>query len=414
MSRKAQAPKGTFDILPADSRARERVEAAAAQVFALAGFGRIETPIFEDTELFHRSVGETTDIVQKEMFTFDDLGGRSITLRPEGTAAVCRAYVEHGMHKLAQPVKLWYSGPFFRYEAPQAGRYRQFHQIGAETIGSDDPLADAESIMLLSDLLTALEVPGVKLHLASLGSADVRAEYRDELSAYLRGREDEVSGDVRSRIDANPLRAFDAKDEPTRRVMADAPKLIDRLSDEDAEHFGEVRRLLDAAGIEYEIDPTLVRGLDYYTRTVFAFTAEGLGAQNALGGGGRYDRLVEQLGGPSTPGVGFAAGVERILLAAALEDDAGSGGVYVALADGDSRRRAFALVRRLRERGLRVELEQAGRSLKGQLKQADRIGARATVIVGDSIEVKDMDTGKQTAAAGADEALALVESALSS
>ena len=230
MSRKAQAPKGTFDILPADSRARDRVEGAAAEVFARAGFGRIETPVFEDTELFHRSVGESTDIVQKEMFTFDDLGGRSITLRPEGTAAVCRAYVEHGMHKLPQPVKLWYSGPFFRYEAPQAGRYRQFHQIGAETIGSDDPLADAESIMLLSDILAALEVPGVKLHLASLGSPDVRAEYRDELRAYLHEHSDEVSGDVRSRIDANPLRAFDAKDEPTRRVMADAPKLIDRLS----------------------------------------------------------------------------------------------------------------------------------------------------------------------------------------
>ena len=397
MSRKVQAPKGTFDILPTDARARERVEGAAAQVFARAGFGRIETPVFEDTDLFHRSVGESTDIVQKEMFTFDDLGGRSITLRPEGTAAVCRAYVEHGMHKLAQPVKLWYSGPFFRYEAPQAGRYRQFHQIGSETIGSDDPLADAESIMLLSDLLAELEVPGIKLHLASLGSPEVRAEYRDELRAYLHEHETEVSGDVRARIDANPLRAFDAKDEPTMGVMAGAPKLIDRLSDADSEHFGEVRGLLDAAGIEYEIDPTLVRGLDYYTRTVFAFTADGLGAQSEIGGGGRYDGLVAELGGPDTAAIGWAAGIERILLALGEADTAVRSDVFVATAEPAQRPAALALANELRHAGLVANLDLGGRSLKGQLKQADRTGARHTVILeGDGrATMRDMESGDQ-------------------
>ena len=397
MSRKAQAPKGTFDILPAGSRARERVETVAAQVFARAGFGRIETPVFEDTELFHRSVGETTDIVQKEMFTFDDLGGRSITLRPEGTAAVCRAYVEHGMHKLPQPVKLWYSGPFFRYEAPQAGRYRQFHQLGAETIGSDDPLADAESIMLLSDLLAELEVPGVKLHLASLGSAEARAEHRDELRSYLGEHSDEVSGDVRARIDANPLRAFDAKDEPTKRVMAEAPKLIDRLAGEDLEHLGEVRSLLDAAGIAYEIDPTLVRGLDYYTRTVFAFTAEGLGAQSEIGGGGRYDGLVAELGGPETAAIGWAAGIERILLALGESDAPARSDVFIAVAEPAQRPAALALATELRHAGLVANLDLAGRSLKGQLKQANRVGARQTVILeGEGrATMRDMESGDQ-------------------
>ena len=396
MSRKAKAPKGTFDILPADSRARERVEGAAAAVFARAGFGRIETPVFEDTELFHRSVGESTDIVQKEMFTFDDLGGRSITLRPEGTAAVCRAYVEHGMHKLPQPVKLWYSGPFFRYEAPQAGRYRQFHQIGAETIGSDDPLADAEQIMLLSDLLAELAVPGVKLHLASLGSTHARAEYRDDLQRYLREHEGEISGEVRSRIDANPLRAFDAKDEATRRVMEGAPKLIDRLAGEDLEHFGEVRGMLDTGGIDYEIDPTLVRGLDYYTRTVFAFTAEGLGAQSEIGGGGRYDGLVAELGGPETAAVGWAAGIERILLALGESAKAERSDVFIVAAEPAQRRAALALASELRHAGLVANLDLAGRSLKGQLKQADRSGARYTAILeGGGATLRDMGSGEQ-------------------
>src|SRR6186997_825235 len=315
MATKFQAPRGTFDVLPEQARSRRRLEAAAAEIFARAGYESIATPVFEGTDLFERGVGRSTDIVRKEMFTFEDKGGRSLTLRPEGTASICRAYLEHGMQKLAQPVKLSYLGPFFRHERPQAGRYRQFHQLGAECIGTDSPLADAEVITLLADLLEELGVPGVELRLGSLGSFEARRAYLEELKAHLRAHEGELSGDVRERIDINPLRAFDADDEGTQGVMASAPTIVERLEGEDAEHFAEVRGLLDAAGISYVVDPTLVRGLDYYTRTIFSFVCDALGAQSEVGGGGRYDGLIEQLGGPATPAVGFAAGIERILLA---------------------------------------------------------------------------------------------------
>jgi histidyl-tRNA synthetase len=367
--------------------------------------------VFEDTELFARGVGESTDIVQKEMFTFEDKAGRSLTLRPEATAGICRAYVEHGMHKLPQPVKLWYWGPFFRHEAPQAGRFRQFTQLDAEALGSDDPSLDAELILLLGELIEHAGAGPARLRLSSLGSPETRADYLSELTAYLRAREDELSEDVRERLDQNPLRAFDADHAGTRAVMAEAPRLLDRLDPDDAEHFAEVRALLDAAGSAYTLDSTLVRGLDYYTRTVFEFESERLGAQAALGGGGRYDRLVEELGGPATPGVGWAAGIERIMLASesALPD---RGRVYIALAKPGLTGDAFALARSLRERGLRVEIEQARRSLKGQLKQADRIGARVTVILGDSIDVKDMQSGDQRQAAELGEAADMVGRAM--
>ena len=279
MASKFQAPRGTFDVLPEQACSRARVEAAAAEILARAGYAPIATPSFEDTELFERGVGRSTDVVRKEMFTFEDKGGRSLTLRPEGTAPICRAYLEHGMHKLAQPVKLSYVGPFFRHERPQAGRYRQFHQIGLEAIGTESPLADAEAIMLLSDLLGELGVPGVELHLGSLGSLGARQAYLEELRAHLHAHEGDLSEDVRERIDINPLRAFDSDHEGTRGVMASAPTIVASLEGEDAEHFAEVRGLLDAAGISYVIDPTLVRGLDYYTRTIFSFVCEALGAQ---------------------------------------------------------------------------------------------------------------------------------------
>jgi len=311
-----QAPRGTFDILPESAAQRKVVEQQTEKILGAAGYRRIETPTFEATELFARGVGEATDIVQKEMYTFDDGGGRSLTLRPEGTAPVCRAYLEHGMHKLAQPVKLWYLSSFFRAEAPQRGRYRQFWQVGAEAIGSAAPETDAELIVLLADLLQALGVKGTRLRLSSLGTPATRAEYREELKVYLRAHADELAEDVRKRIELNPLRAFDADDRGTRAVMRDAPTLLDRLDDHDAEHFARVRALLDDAGIRYELDPTLVRGLDYYTRTVWEFTSEELGAQSGVGGGGRYDGLIELLDGPPTPGVGWAAGVERMLLSA--------------------------------------------------------------------------------------------------
>jgi histidyl-tRNA synthetase len=337
--------------------------------------------------------------VRKEMFTFEDKGGRSITLRPEGTAPICRAYIEHGMHKLAQPVKLFYAGPFFRHERPQAGRYRQFHQIGIEAIGADSPLADAEAIMLLAGVLAELGVPGVELRLGSLGSAQARSEYLEELKAHLRAHEGDLSEDVRERIEINPLRAFDADDEGTRGVMAAAPTIVERLEGEDAAHFAEVRALLEASGVAYEIDPTLVRGLDYYSRTIFSFVCDRLGAQSEIGGGGRYDGLIEQLGGPPTPAIGWAAGVERILLALGDEQAPRAPRVFISHAAGSGKdaQRAVALVEELRRAGLSAEIDLGGRSIKGQFKQANRIGADLVVVLEEEggTELRDMESGEQ-------------------
>jgi histidyl-tRNA synthetase len=402
---KLQAPRGTFDVLPEDGQRRRELYRRAGSVLGRYGYRPCETPVFEDTDLFARGVGESTDIVRKEMFTFEDRGGRSLTLRPEGTAGVARAYVEHGMHKLPQPVKLWYWGPFFRHERAQAGRYRQFAQVGTEALGSDDPSLDAESILLLAELLEAAGVREVRLRLASLGSREAREAYLGQLRGYLREHEGELSEDVRGRIDANPLRAFDADHPGTRAVMGNAPRLLDNLAPDDAEHFAEVRALLDGAGVSYDVDPTLVRGLDYYTRTVFEFESSRLGAQSGVGGGGRYDGLVEQLGGPATPGVGWAAGIERILLATDGELGGFPRPVYVAIAEGGDRRAAFALATALREAGIRTELEQAGRSLKGQLKHAARLEAKAVAIVGDGIDWKDMGTGEQRPVSNVQEAV---------
>jgi histidyl-tRNA synthetase len=396
-----QAPRGTFDVLPADAERRRVLEDHARRILGAAGYGRIETPTFESTDLFARGVGEATDIVQKEMYTFDDGGGRSLTLRPEGTAPVARAYLEHGMHKLAQPVKLWYLSSFFRAEAPQRGRYRQFWQVGAEAIGSATPETDAELILLLSELLQAVGVRGTRLRLSSLGTPATRAEYREELTAFLRAHEDELSPEVVARIDLNPMRAFDAGDRRTQETMREAPVLLDRLAADDAEHFARVRQLLDDAGQPYELDPTLVRGLDYYTRTVFEFTSDALGAQSGVGGGGRYDGLVEQLGGAPTPASGWAAGVDRMLLAAGevpvapdLVD------LFVVLGRSDDQavaRTAFELAHEARRAGLRAQMELAGRSLKGQLKHADRIHARYVAIIDAMTQarLKNMESGEQ-------------------
>ncbi|MEA2428670.1 MAG: histidyl-tRNA synthetase [Thermoleophilaceae bacterium] len=413
MAAKLQAPRGTFDVLPAEAAPRLALRQACEEAFELARYGYIETPIFEDTELFARGVGETTDIVQKEMFTFEDQGGRSLTLRPEGTAPVCRAYVEHGMHKLPQPVKLWYWGPFFRYEAPQAGRYRQFNQVGVEALGSDRASLDAEVILLLADILADAGVRGVRLRLSSLGTPETRREYSDDLREFLRGREGELSDDVRGRLDANPLRAFDSDHPGTQAVVRDAPRLLDRIGGDDAEHFAELRALLDAAGLGYDVDGTLVRGLDYYTRTVFEFTSDALGAQSGVGGGGRYDLLVEQLGGPPTPGIGFAAGIERILLASQAEADGASPDVFVAQQGDEAASDAFLIARDLHRQGLSAQLEHAGRSMKGQMKNAGRVGARFVVRVDDDgISVRDMGSGEEQAAQDRDEAVRIVREAL--
>jgi histidyl-tRNA synthetase len=408
---KLKAPRGTFDVLGEQAAARTALEVRARAILEGAGYERIETPAFEATELFQRGVGESTDIVRKEMFTFEDAAGRSLTLRPEGTAPVCRAYIEHGMHKRRQPVKLWYLSSFFRHERAQAGRYRQFWQVGAEALGSDDPALDAESITLLATLLAEMGVRDVRLRLSSLGSPESRSEYRERLQAHLRAHEGSLSEEVRARIELNPLRAFDSDHPGTRGVMESAPRLLDHLTDEDARHFAEVRELLDAAGVPFEVDSTLVRGLDYYTRTIFEFTSDALGAQSGVGGGGRYDRLVERLGGSPTPGMGWAAGIERILLAgerSELEGTASKGGgqpgaptpveLFVARDDhgADVRRAAFTLVNEARSAGLTAQVELGARSLKGQLGHADALGARFVAIVGESQTVlRDMQTGGQ-------------------
>jgi len=399
VSSKLTAPRGTFDILPEQAALRGRLEAAAGELLEAAGYGRIETPAFESTELFARGVGEATDIVGKEMYSFDDGGGRSLTLRPEGTAPVCRAYLDHGMHKLPAPVKLYYLESFFRAERPQAGRFRQFWQVGAEALGSDDPALDAELIVLLAKLLAQLGCADVRLRLSSLGSPATRAVYRQELATYLHAHEDRLAPQVRERIDLNPLRAFDSDDPGTRAVMASAPRLLDQLAPEDGEHFAEVRSLLDRAGIAYEIDATLVRGLDYYTRTLFEFTSDALGAQSGIAGGGRYDGLVEMLGGPPTPGVGWAAGIERILLASGAEPElAPAPDLYIAPVN--ARADAFGLAIDARAAGLRAQLELGGRSLKGQLKHAERLNARfVAVLEPDSALLRDRDGGAERSVA---------------
>jgi histidyl-tRNA synthetase len=408
VSGRIQAPRGTYDVLGEQAAAREALEGHARRILERAGYERIETPVFEATELFARGVGESTDVVQKEMYTLEGGEGESITLRPEGTAPVCRAYLQHGMHKRPQPVKLWYLSSFFRRERPQKGRFRQFWQVGSEAIGSDDPAVDAESILLLAELLEALGCRGMRLRIGSLGTPETRRAYRAELQAYLHAHELELAEEVVARIDLNPLRAFDSDHPGTQRVMESAPRLLDHLNDEDAVHFEAVKALLDAAGIAYDIDTTLVRGMDYYTRTVFEFESKALGAQSGVGGGGRYDGLIEMIGGPPTPGNGWAAGVERILLAA-------EGGpepqpvvdLYVASAKDNGQQAAFALASEARRAGLAVQQELAGRSMKGQLKQADRIGARYVAILGDEgISLKDMESGEQEVVESASAAVA--------
>jgi histidyl-tRNA synthetase len=411
-----QVPRGTYDLLPDAAVVRRRIVEEARSLAEGSGFGQIETPVIEDTELFIRTVGEATDIVRKEMYTFEDRSGRSLTLRPEGTAPVCRAYIEHGMHKLPQPVKLWYVEPMFRYESPQAGRYRQHSQVGVESIGSDDPAVDAELIDLLGHLYSRLGIEGVRLHLTSIGDAKTRGEYARELCDFLL-RSDVFDAEQRSRIEVNPLRAFDWNDAEARAVTDDAPKMVDRLSDADREHFDEVRRLLDGAGIDYVVDPRLVRGLDYYTRTVFEFKADVLGAQSGIGGGGRYDGLIEQIGGDPTPGAGWATGLERIAQAiaaggpaavrAAADSDGTAAsdrlGVLFAVTEPQARERIFRAMSELREEGIGATMDFGDRSLKSQMKHAARLDVPWVVIVGPDEWSRETATVRDMAAHAQDE-----------
>ena len=387
---KLEAPKGTLDVLPAEQPLRDAVVGAAETVAALAAYGRILTPTFEDTELFVRTSGGGSDVVQKEMYTFEDRAGRSLTLRPEGTAPVARAYVEHGLHREPQPVKTFYVEPMYRYAAPQKGRYREFWQIGFEAMGSDDPALDAELIGLFREIERRLEIGGTRLELNSIGDRECRPAYVERLRAYLADHDADLDEDARRKAEASPLRVFDTKSPRVREALAGAPTIADSLCEPCREHFAAVRSYLDAGGIDYELVPTLVRGLDYYTRTVWEFVNEGLGAAQAtICAGGRYDYLVEEIGGPPTPGVGWAAGVERVGMSAGIEPEPLALDVFVVCNEEADRPRVLAEVAKLRAAGLRADADHAGRSLKGQMTQAGRTRARTIVRVeGESATVR--------------------------
>jgi histidyl-tRNA synthetase len=405
MSPRFSVPKGAFDVVPPAGESVLRVREALSSTVRRAGYRYIETPAFEDTGLFVRGVGESTDVVTKEMYSFSTKGGDALTLRPEGTAAVVRAALEHGLPNHGLPVKLWYSGSFFRYERPQAGRYRHFSQVGAEALGSDDPALDAELIVLAVDAYRDLGLREVRLLLNSLGDGSDRPAYRAALVAFLDTLD--LDEPTRARIAINPLRVLDDKRPQVQEQLVDAPLIIDHLSAQSREHFDHVRTLLSDAGVEWEDTPRLVRGLDYYTRTAFEFVHDGLGAQSAIGGGGRYDGLSESIGGPALPSVGWALGVERTALALAAEgvsvhhDQACS--VFVVPLGDDAARRAFTLVTELRRAGVSVDSSFGGRGIKGAMKAADRSGADFALIVGERdleagvVQMKDLRTGDQTA-----------------
>ncbi|MCL5292485.1 MAG: histidine--tRNA ligase [Actinobacteria bacterium] len=400
-----KAPKGTYDVLPEKAEKWEFLEEAARSIFKIYGYRPIETPIFEATELFARGIGEATDIVQKEMYTFTDKGGRSITLRPEGTAPIVRAHEEHGMSQWPQPVKLYYAGSMFRYERPQAGRYRQFYQLGVEALGSNDPALDAEVIILLLEYCRSVGVKEMDLLISSMGCSECRSSYIEALKDFARERISKLCPDCARRFEVNPLRLFDCKNPACGEVLAGAPKMIDYLCDGCRVHFESVKGHLGKAGVGYKIDPTLVRGLDYYTRTTFEVQSGYLGAQNAIGGGGRYDGLAEELGGAPAPGIGFALGIERLAMAVEAESGKIPGeyelDVFVVAVDDSVRVDAFMLAQRLRGEGLVAEMDYLGRSIKGQLKLADKLGARFAAFVGPEelaaglCRLKNMVTGEQ-------------------
>ncbi len=406
MVERISAPKGTYDVLPQDQAIRRWVIACAEEVFERFGYKRIDTPIIEDTKLFSRGVGGSTDIVRKEMYTFDDLGGRSMTLRPEGTAPVARAYVEHGMHTWPQPVKLYYHSPMFRYESPQSGRYRQHHQLGVEALGSDSAELDAEVIGVLAALYSRVGLEGVILRINSMGCRECRPSYSTALRGFLAGRAADLCKDCRERAELNPMRVYDCKVESCRAIISDAPKLSEHLCTACGAHHKRVQQCLDIQRLTYAGDHTLVRGMDYYTRTTFEFTAPQLGAQSGVGGGGRYDDLVESIGGPAVPGVGFGTGIERMVLALAQLGVAGAPaaqlGVFVVAMSTEARTKALELAHTLRTLGVSTDLDYASRSAKGQMTQAGRSGARYAFILGEqelaeqAVTVRHMEARSET------------------
>ncbi|URM92044.1 histidine--tRNA ligase [Streptomyces sp. MRC013] len=399
-----QAPKGTYDLLPPRSATFLAVREAIAAPLRNSGYGYVETPGFENVELFARGVGESTDIVTKEMYAFETKGGDRLALRPEGTASVLRAALEANLHRQGNlPVKLWYSGSYYRYEQPQAGRYRHFSQVGAEAIGAEDPALDAELVILADQAYRSLGLRDFRILLNSLGDGKCRPLYREALQGFLRGLD--LDGETRRRIEINPLRVLDDKRAEVRRQLADAPLLRDHLCDACKAYHEEVRSLLTAAGVAFEDDEKLVRGLDYYTRTTFEFVHDGLGAQSAVGGGGRYDGLSEMIGGPALPSVGWALGVDRTVLAleaegVALDVPAATDVFAVALGDG-AKRRLFGLVTELRRAGVAADVAYGGKSMKAGMKAANRSGARYALIAGDRdveegvVQLKDLESGEQ-------------------
>jgi histidyl-tRNA synthetase len=401
VTEKFQAPRGTHDVLPNDATWWHLVR-AMEEVTALYGWRRIQTPVFEDTALFARTAGAASDVVHKEMYTFTDRSDRSLTLRPEGTAPICRAYVEHGMHREPQPVKAYTIAPMYRYSAPGKGRYREHYQLSVEAIGSSDPALDAEIIQLYHELLRRLGVTKWALHLNSIGDAKCRPAYVAKLEAWLDAHDDLLDDDARHKRATSPLQVFDVKNAPLRAALQDAPKIGESLCAECQAHFDAVRAQLDLYGVPYVLDPTLVRGLDYYTRTTFEFVAPFENANSSICGGGRYDGLIEAIGGPPTPGIGFGAGLERLQLALELEGIAGAHPrleVFFVLGDDAPREAVLAALAELRRAGISGDADYAGRSFKGQMTQAGRSGARTVVIVrADSASVR-RDGGDEQAVA---------------
>ena len=400
-----QAPRGTSDILPAEQVYWRYVEQKAGSICQLYGYERIDTPVFEDTRLFSRSIGEGTDIVEKEMYTFEDKGGNQITLRPEGTAPVCRAYLEHGMHNLPQPVKLYYITPIFRYERPQAGRYREHYQFGYEAFGDDNPALDAEVIDMAWQFFSSLGLSHLSLNLNSIGCRECRPGYLAVLKDYCVGYINDLCADCKTRLERNPLRLLDCKKPLCRKILKSAPRSVDYLCPECDEHFNQLKGYLELLGLPFEVNHRLVRGLDYYTRTVFEVQPEAEGAQSTLGGGGRYDYLIEELGGKPTPAIGLATGIERIILnlkkqgvpIPALPRPR----VFIAHVGDEAGSEAIKLAASLRRAGTGVIEAVAGKSLKAQLRQANTLDVSYTVIIGKeevktgTVVLRDMTTSEQ-------------------
>ena len=394
MAVKIQKPRGTMDIFPSEALLWQKIENKARDVASRFGFGEIRTPTFEELSLFKRGVGEVTDVVQKEMYTFEDREGRVFALRPEGTASVVRSIIENGKASDAMPLKYYYIINCFRYEKPQAGRSREFFQFGTEMFGTKDASADATIIALASTLISELGIKGVKLHINSIGCPNCRPKYKEALVDYFKSHENELCDTCKERLKTNPLRVLDCKSPICSALASNAPKTINYLCDECDNHMTELKSYLDAQGIEYEIDTKIVRGLDYYTKTVFEFICEGIGAQSTICGGGRYDGLMEQLGGPSLPGIGFGMGLTRIILAmqesGVAQAEEPKPLLYIAPMGTSARIKALSIVSQLRAKGIYADCDICARSLKAQMKYADKIGAKYTLILGDS----ELESGK--------------------